>query len=70
MEMELRCSRCNSAPLPEDLLPIESDNATYYFCSACLKQAEGTLAMKIFKNKEERKLLKNIRKFLKHEEKN
>ncbi len=63
----LPCSKCDNEQLPENLMTIESETKTYYYCRICLKQAQDTLNMLIFKNKENRQLLKRIRKFLKHE---
>lgn len=62
---EVQCSKCGQAALPEQLLPIETDLNIYYYCISCVRQAEGDLSMKLYLNKDERKLLKNLRKFLK-----
>ena len=67
MNGQISCTKCGATPLPEHLLPIETETNSYYYCSSCLKVAQNDLSMKIILNKDERRLLKNIRKFLKHE---
>lgn len=64
--MKLFCSRCGKETAPEKLLKIESEHQHYQYCITCLKIAHDILSMKIAPNKEERRLLKSIRKFLKH----
>lgn len=59
------CSKCSQEVLPEKLLEIETESNTYYYCTACIKTAEGTLSMKLYLNKDDRALLKQFRKFLK-----
>ena len=65
--MDAQCSKCGAKPLPEKLMQIKDEHKSYYFCESCLKNANEILGMKIFLNKEERKLLKSIRKWLKYE---
>lgn len=59
------CSLCQRKTTK--LLKIESEFQTYWYCENCLRKAEIILSMKIAPNKEERRLLKSIRKFLKRE---
>ena len=66
----MHCSKCGNETLPENLLPIEMEYNKFYYCRICLKNAQDTLSMQMFKNKDTRKLLKNIRKFLRSETKN
>lgn len=62
---EVQCSKCGQEALPEQLLEIQSEYNIYYYCISCLKEAQNTLSMKIYLNKDDRALLKKIRKFLK-----
>ena len=48
-------------------MSIATDDNKYYYCRICLKQAQDTLSMQIFQNKDTRALLKKIRRFLKSE---
>lgn len=66
----MKCTKCGRQPLPEQLMEIKTDSQTYHFCKACIKQAHDSLSFKLFKNGEERKLLKNIKRFLKNEKSN
>ena len=59
------CDSCGLPTTPDKLMPIVSELKKHYFCINCLKQSDKLLSMKIAPNKEERKLLKQIRKFLK-----
>lgn len=64
--MNLICSICLQEIPPEKMMKVDSGKRIYQFCPSCLKSSQELLSMKIAPNKEERKLLKNIRKFLKH----
>ncbi len=64
------CSKCGKETLPENLMGIVTEDRKYYYCRVCIKQARDNLSMQLFKNKDTRKLLKDIRKFLESETKN
>ena len=61
--MDNQCSKCGG----EGILPIETDENKYYYCYKCLKQALIQLDLLLYKNKEVRKLIKDIKRALKHE---
>ena len=60
-----RCEKCSKEQFGK-MMEIKTENAIHFFCNPCLFEAEKSLAMLLFKNKDQRKLLKNIRKWLKH----
>jgi hypothetical protein len=62
---EVKCSKCGQAALSEQLMPIETETNIYYYCISCVREAEALMSMKIFINKDERALLKQLRKFIK-----
>ena len=63
----IACTKCGQEPPEEKLMPIKNEEDTiYYFCELCLKEAHDLLSLKIIKTPEEKRLLKSIRKFLKH----
>lgn len=65
------CSKCGQKiGKQEDLFKIKSELQSYYFCKSCIKKAAGLLGMKIMITKDEKNLLKDMRKWLKHEKAN
>lgn len=65
MLTHLLCSKCQRDFPPEEMLSIESDTYTWYFCKTDLKNAHDQLSMRLHLTPDEKKLLKDIRKFLK-----
>lgn len=63
--MEDSCKKCLGTLLPNKWMEIETEAEKYYFCDNCIIQAEKTLSMKIYLNKEDRAFLKQLRKYLK-----
>lgn len=63
--MDGACNKCYGLLLPNQWMKIETEKEPYYFCSTCIVQAEKTLAMKMYLNKDDRDLLKKFRKYLK-----
>ena len=64
-----KCEKCGKEQFGK-MMKIETENATHWFCNPCLFEAEKSLTMLLFKNKDQRALLKSIRKHLKHEKTN
>ena len=65
-----QCSKCFKNYLIDKMMVIESEGNKYFFCSLCLREAKKILKTKLFLTKEERKLLKDIRVFLRNEKTN
>lgn len=62
----VQCNSCFARPVSEDLLEIETEYGNrLYFCTPCVKKALDTLLMRIHLSKEQKLLLKNIKRFLK-----
>lgn len=62
----INCNKCGLfISQVEKLMGIETELAKYYYCISCIKQAQGLLSMKMYLNKDERALLKKMRRFLK-----
>jgi len=59
------CNKCHTKPFPQEMFKVENENESrYWFCRPCTKQAYILLGMKLYINKEERSLMKGMRKFL------
>ncbi len=63
--MEITCSSCQRSILPEKTMTVDTGKNIYHYCPSCLKSSQNLLSMKLELTKEEKSLLKSIRKFLK-----
>lgn len=68
--MKSECTKCSKNMNVDKMMRVEEGGHVYFFCTPCLYEAKERLKMKMFLTHDERKLLNDIKNYLKHETKN
>jgi len=60
-----KCDKCHTQPFPQVMFKCEDESGKrYWFCRPCTKEAYILLDSRLYKNKNDRNLLKDMGKFL------